>query len=216
MRWINVSDELQDILRPYTEWFFNQDLSDLREAIDTKRAGEYNVITGCDEKYLNMIVEKDGEHIGFPEHTKSIDILMDGRAPEHHRKECQKLNQELCSYLGARNQAVQVYYPEGGFMSWHNNWNASGYNILMSYTKRGNGFFKYRDPLTHEIVEMKDKPGWSCKVGYYGKGREPDKVYYHCAVSYEDRLTLGFVIPHLEIWRNMIEDISGEDATSFQ
>ena len=65
-------------------------------------------------------------------------------------------------------------------------------------------------------VTMKDKAGWACKVGYYGRGREPDKVYYHCAGSYEDRLTLGFVIPHLELWRNMIEDISGEDATSYQ
>jgi hypothetical protein len=101
-------------------------------------------------------------------------------------------------------------------MGWHNNWNASGYNILLSYSKTGNGFFRYLDPITKEIVTMEDKPGWTCKVGYYGRGREPDKVYYHCAGSYEPRITLGFVVPHLEIWRSMIEDISEEDATSFQ
>ena len=62
---------------------------------------------------------------------------------------------------------------------------------------------------------MQDPGGWCCKVGYYGRGREPDKVYYHCAGSREPRITFGFVIPHLELWRNMIEDISGEDASHF-
>ena len=117
--------------------------------------------------------------------------------------------------MGARNEAVHVYYPKNGFMGWHNNWNAHGYNILLSYTKNGGGFFKYRDPITHEVVEMLDTPGWTSKVGYYGRGREPDKVYYHCAGTYEPRLTFGFVIPNIDIWRSMIEDISGEDASHF-
>ena len=106
-----------------------------------------------------------------------------------------------------------VYYPINGFMSWHNNWNAPGYNILLSHTKNGGGFFKYRDPKTHEVIEMLDTPGWSCKVGYYGRGREPDKVYYHTAGTHEPRLTLGFVIPNIDMWRCMIEDISGKDAS---
>ena len=62
---------------------------------------------------------------------------------------------------------------------------------------------------------MLDTPGWSCKVGYYGRGREPDKVYYHTAGTHEPRLTLGFVVPNLDIWQSMIEDISGEDASHF-
>jgi hypothetical protein len=216
MKWVNISDELIDILQPYTDWFFSQDLTELEKHIDGKRAGDETIDTACEKEYLDMIVAKDGAHGGYPEHTKSIDILMDERTPREHREKCQELNRELCAYLGARNQAVQVYYPKDGFMGWHNNWNASGYNILLSYSPTGNGFFKYLDPKTKELVTMKDKAGWACKVGYYGRGREPDKVYYHCAGSYEDRLTLGFVIPHLELWRNMIEDISGEDATSYQ
>lgn len=207
MRWINVGEELLEILTPYSDWFFSQDLTELEQSIDTKRAGEETLETACGDDYLKMIVDKDGEHIGYPEHTRSIDILMDGRAPREHREACQKLNQELCSYLGARNQAVQVFYPKDGFMGWHNNWNAHGYNILLSCTPNGNGFFRYRDPLTHEIITMEDKPGWTAKVGYYGRGREPDKVYYHCAGSYEPRITLGFVIPHEALWLNMIEDI---------
>lgn len=216
MKWIDISDELLEILEPYTEWFFSQDLTELEAHIDPKRADGETLITGTGDAYLKRVVDSDGEHIGYPEHTRSIDVLMDHRTPKEHRDKCQELNKELCAFLGARNQAVQVYYPKDGFMSWHNNWNASGYNILISYSPTGNGFFKYLDPITKDVVTMEDRVGWSCKVGYYGKGREPDKVYYHCAGSNEDRITLGFVIPHLEMWRNMIEDISGEDATSYQ
>ena len=35
-----------------------------------------------------------------------------------------------------------------------------------------------------------------------------DNVYWHCARAYEDRLTLGFVIPDENMWEMMIEDIS--------
>ena len=70
----------------------------------------------------------------------------------------------------------------------------------------------YRDPKTHEVNHLQDPGGWSCKVGYYGRGREPDKVYYHCAGSWEPRLTLGYVVPHLGLWQSMVADISGESA----
>ena len=145
-----------------------------------------------------------------------MDIASEDRVSSEHKKKCRDMATTLCSYLGARNQAVNVYYPAGGFMGWHNNWNASGYNIILSHSKEGNGFFRYRDPITKEIVNMKDSPGWTCKVGYFGKGREPDKVVYHCAGSHEPRLTLGFVIPHLEMWQDMIADISDINATFYQ
>lgn len=216
MKVIAIGEELSEILNEYSDWFFNQDLDKLREAIRTEESKGFVVDKATSEPYLREVISKGREHKGYPEVKYCIDILMDPRAPEEQKKRCKQLNQDLCAYLGARNQAVNVYYPKDGFMGWHTNWNAAGYNILLSYTKNGGGYFNYRDPETDEIVSVQDTPGWSCKVGYFGKGSEPDKVYYHCAGSAEDRLTLGFVIPHLEIWRNMIEDISGEDATCFQ
>ena len=39
---------------------------------------------------------------------------------------------------------------------------------------------------------------------------EPDKLFWHCARAYEDRLTLGFVIPDKSFWEMMIEDIRSE------
>ena len=211
------NEEVLAIITEYSDWFFNQDLTDLDEI--SKHEGRhqgYTLETGCGLDHLEEIVSKDGQHIGYPEKTISVDIASEDRVSSEHKKKCRDMATTLCSYLGARNQAVNVYYPAGGFMGWHNNWNASGYNIILSHSKEGNGFFRYRDPITKEIVNMKDSPGWTCKVGYFGKGREPDKVVYHCAGSHEPRLTLGFVIPHLEMWQDMIADISDISATFYQ
>ena len=211
------NEEVLAIITEYRDWFFNQDLTDLDEI--SKHEGRhqgYTLETGCGLDHLEEIVSKDGQHIGYPEKTISVDIASEERVSSEHKKKCRDMATTLCSYLGARNQAVNVYYPAGGFMGWHNNWNASGYNIILSHSKEGNGFFRYRDPITKEIVNMKDSPGWTCKVGYFGKGREPDKVVYHCAGSHEPRLTLGFVIPHLEMWQDMIADISDINATFYQ
>ena len=218
MRWIDIkNEEVLKILTDYSDWFFQSDLTKLVEIAHSEDRHQGMLLEeACGEKYLKEIVDKDGQHIGFPERVLSVDINTSENSPQEHKEKRNKLAEELCAYLGARNQAVNVFYPANGFMGWHNNWNANGYNILLSYSKEGNGFFRYRDPLTKEIVTMEDKPGWTCKVGYYGRGREPDKVYYHCAGSYEPRITLGFVVPHLEIWRSMIEDIAEIDATSFQ
>ena len=111
-------------------------------------------------------------------------------------------------------QEFKENYPENGFMGWHTNWNASGYNILLSYnTEEGGGFFRYLDPITKEMVTLWDPKGWSVKVGYFGRRSEPDKVFYHCAGSRSKRLTLGYVIPHEDLWKSMVEDITGEDTT---
>ena len=214
MKWINMSDEILDMLNPYTDWFSKQDLEWLNELAKQNEKNTNTIEHSCSDIYLKEIVDKDGRHEGFPEVSYSYD-LQRGGLPGEFKEKHDALQEELLMFLGARNQAVHVYYPKEGFMGWHNNWNAHGYNILLSYTKNGGGFFKYRDPATHDVVEMLDTPGWSAKVGYYGRGREPDKVYYHCAGTYEPRLTLGFVVPNLDIWRSMIEDISGEDASHF-
>ena len=214
MIWTKVSDELLEILEPYSEWFFKQDLTWLEELAKNNEKNTDTIENSCSDEYLKEIVDKDGKHIGYPEISYSYDLKAGG-LPGEFQEKYQNLSKELCTWLGARNEAVHVYYPKNGFMGWHNNWNAHGYNILLSYTKNGGGFFKYRDPITHEVVEMLDTPGWTSKVGYYGRGREPDKVYYHCAGTHEPRITLGFVVPNLDIWRSMIEDISGEDASHF-
>lgn len=216
----NISDELLDILTPYSDWFFKQDLEPLNQLALKNEKFTFDLdgpgLKHCtSDNYLMEIVDKDGEHEGYPEICYSYDLNMKIHEEPFLSKH-DEVSEELLSFTGAAFNAVHVYYPKNGFMGWHNNWNAYGYNILLSYTENGEGFFKYRkgnaNKKIHEIVHMQDPGGWCCKVGYYGRGREADKVYYHCAGSYEPRITIGMIIPNLDIWRNLIEDISGESA----
>ena len=57
---------------------------------------------------------------------------------------------------------------------------------------------------------MYDEPGWTAKVGYFGTNEEKDKIFWHCARAYEDRLTLGFVIPDQNMWEMMCDDIQDQ------
>lgn len=210
----SISEDLLAILNPYTDWFFSQeDLATLREP---DRTHGKTFETATSEEYLQEIITKDGEHVGFPECGYCCDISMVHEVPTTHKEKQRALNEELIRFLGARNNAVHVYYPENGFMGWHTNWNASGYNILLTYsTEENSGYFRYLDPVTKEVITLWDPKGWSCKVGYFGRRSETDKVIYHSAGSSAKRLTLGYVIPHEDMWRSMIEDISGEDADHF-
>jgi hypothetical protein len=214
MKFTSISSELNDILMPYTEWFFQQ--TDLNTfPYDTKRLRNHTVESACSETYLQEIVAKDGQHEGYPECAFCYDLSQALDAPAAHKIKQRELNETLIRFLGARNVAVHSFYPTNGFMGWHTNWNAHGYNILLTYNKDGQGFFRYRDPLTHEVVTLQDPIGWSCKVGYFGRRSEIDKVIYHSCGAYSPRLTLGYVVPHEDIWRSMVEDISGEDASEF-
>lgn len=192
--------ELKNLLNDYSEWFENLDKSSIKVRGE-KDIDEYYT----SEEYLSSIDKKI--HEGFPEKTHGIDLVFCDSIDDNIRKRIRQVDMDFNSVLGSERCAVKMYYPEGGYMGWHNNHNASGYNILFSYTKNGNGFFRYK---TDGLVTMNDSPGWTAKVGYYGNNDEPDKLFWHCARAYEDRLTLGFVIPNKNFWEMMIEDIKSE------
>lgn len=157
------------------------------------------------EEYFNTIDQE--KHIGFPEKSFGMDMGMIKSSDESLKTRIRKVDSDLNSILGSKHCAVKMYYPEGGYMGWHNNHNASGYNILLSYTKTGNGFFRYKDPSTMNTHTMFDDKGWTAKVGYFGNLEEKEHLYWHCARAHEDRLTLGFVIPDKSFWEMMVDDI---------
>jgi len=191
---------LKKLLNNYSDWFEDVDKSliKIQGEADTN---EYYT----SEEYLKTIDKK--KHEGFPEKSHGIDLVFCDSPNEKIRERIRQVDLDFNSVLGSKHCAVKMYYPAGGYMGWHNNHNAAGYNILFSYTKEGNGFFRYK---TNEIVTMPDKPGWTAKVGYYGNNDEPDKLFWHCARAYEDRLTLGFVIPNPYFWEMMVDDIESE------
>lgn len=204
MKFIELNNEILNILENYSKWFFEQDLSKLH--IDD--VGNHTLQSASSLEYLKEIQSKPMDkaknaHPGPPEVVRNVHFGPGSRSPQEHKDASIKINDELVKHLGAMFSAVHVYYPKDGFMGWHCNWDVPGYNILINYNA-GDGWFKYWDSENESIATMYDPEGWSAKVGYYG-GRE--NPFWHCAGG-GPRITFGFVIPQKEMWEMMVEDIS--------
>lgn len=199
MKFINLNNEILQILNQHSDWFFKQDLSKLY--IDNSK--EYNAESCSSIEYLHEVWNKGKEHKGPPEVVRNVHFGPGSKCPQEFKDTSKKLNDDLVKFLGAMFSAVHVYYPEDGFMGWHCNWDVPGYNILINYNA-GNGWFKYWDTQRETEVIMRDPDGWSAKVGYYGGHDSP---VWHCAGG-GPRITLGFVIPDKNMWEMMVEDIS--------
>lgn len=204
MKPIKIKDpELIDLLEKLNDWFDSTDKSlfKLKGQADVE---DYHT----SEEYFQSINQEI--HIGYPEISYVADYNDVESTPLEWREKIVEFSKKFKNILSSPTFAANLYYPTGGYMGWHNNHNAAGYNILLSHTKNGNGFFRYKDPKTLKTVTIEDKPGWTAKVGYYGSKNEKDKIYWHCARAYEDRLTLAFVIPDKSMWQMMIDDIQAK------
>lgn len=209
------NSELKSILNEWMTFFLQQDRSEFASDKHKKRLSGFgkpiDADLACGEEYLKYMQAKPkgmppAGVDGFPEDTYGCDFMF--KHPRNYDAPLQKLNDDLITFFGGRNNAVMMYYPKGGYMSWHHNANASGLNILLSWSKDGKGFFRYQDPITKEVITVRDTPGWTVKAGYYGKLNELDKLYWHCAsAKNEERLTLGYIVPHRGLWESMLESI---------
>jgi len=195
-KWINVLTQQDRSKYPYNQ----------PRDRDGYKASQFTSEFCCSEEYLKHMQGKKVD--GFPEQTRGIDFLF-FNTPSLVQP-LQELDRDLMAWSGVKFCAVKMLYPATGFMGWHHNANCPGYNILLSWSKEGKGYFRYQDPITKELVTMKDSPGWTCKVGYYGAWHEEDKIYWHSAnAEHEERFTLGYVIPHQGMWEDMVADIEG-------
>lgn len=127
------------------------------------------------------------------------------------QKNLRNLIRELGVFLGAPRLALTVFYPDNGYIGWHHNGNANGYNILFSYSKNGDGCFYHYDYDLDKIISIHDQPGWNVKAGYYPKLKnKEDKVYWHSAGNKTQRVTIAFIIDHKLLWQDMIDEIENE------
>lgn len=197
-----LNEELLEILNDFSDWFYKQDVG----SIPVKGKPDENEYYTSQE-YLNTIDKV--KHVGFPEVCFGQDMNNVQGTPIIFREKIIDTNKKLSAFFNARNPAVKMYYPAGGYMGWHTNWNAPGYNILMSHSKTGEGFFRYIDPITGEIITVDDAPGWTAKVGYFGQKKEPEHIIWHCARAYCERITLAYIVPDKDMWDMMVEDLHG-------
>ncbi len=201
--------ELMEMLDEFVDWFYSIDRSRINLNGSPDSEEKYTSTEWLEESKKIPVNEKGGE--GFPKHVYGVDMLM-SISPAEYMQRFRKISDELNQWFGSKYCAVQMYYPQNGFMDWHNNGNASGYNILLSHSTTGGGWFRYQDPTDANIITIQDKPGWNIKTGYYGRHDEPRRLVWHCARTYDsERITFGYVIPHKEMWEMMIEDILNVD-----
>ena len=162
----------------------------------------------CSESWLRHKMENWESHIGFPdEHLSQPMTHMSTKNAEKFLALKEKIRSDFTVELGAMHAALTNYYPPGGFVGWHTNWNANCYQILFTWSKSGNGYFKYYDKEKDEIITIQDKPGWQCRHYYFGRKDEPDHHCWHAAYAGEERVTLAY-----KFTNNSIDDIMDQQA----
>ena len=104
----------------------------------------------------------------------------------------QKVKYDFAAELGAHTSALLSYYPPGGFVGWHTNFDANAYQVLFTWSETGDGFFEYYDKQKDEIIKIPDVPGWQCRHYYFGAGHETDLHCWHAAYTECQRITLAY------------------------
>lgn len=164
---------------------------------------------------LEQIRSEGTSHGGSPVDARSYGLkpsLYKGVAVKEYYEDWNKLHGAICLELGIENSALSQLYPPDGYIGWHNNANASGYNLIFTWSETGEGTFEYLDPKSEGIVRLNDRRGWSCKAGYFGNYGEPSRVIYHCAYTNCWRMTLSYTFGRAErhYWLDAIDHIENE------
>jgi hypothetical protein len=165
--------------------------------------------TGEDEMW--RIIDMGEEHDGAASTSVCYAIKPDhykGTHPEEYSKTWNGLNASLTEELGVQHSALSTLYPPQGFIGWHNNANASAYNIIFTWSEHGDGWFKYVDPKTQEVITIQDDKGWNLKAGHFGTYGSGD-VVYHSAKTDCYRMTLSYTLGHDEdYWKDCVDFIT--------
>lgn len=200
----NIPSELLDSLNKFSDWFFEQDRNTLKIAGADLDSKEF-----CSVEYLNK--RQTQGHSGFPDSAKGIDMnMMCGYDLDQYQSKLTELDTDIKNFICSRTCALKMYYPTNGFIDWHTNENASGYNVLFTYSVDGRGAFVYQHPRTKEIVTIPDKLGWSMKVGMYD--RHDGLPLWHAAYTECERLTWAYILDQSG-WDILVDEI-GVDKTN--
>lgn len=162
------------------------------------------------KEYLDIALQKPDLY-QFPAHSYGTGVMQYiGEESLDDQTVLMNKVQELSEFLGAPRNALAMYYPAGGYIGWHHNGNASGYNILFSWSQTGESKFSYYDYENNSVVDMQDDKGWNVKAGFYPAYKSKEdvgKVYWHAADTQCPRLTVAFIINNEILWQDMIDEV---------
>ena len=194
--------EVLDRLNGFIKTIEGLDMSEL----DIKEIGDKDKVYATSKKYLQLMLNKveQKKFKGPPEIIKGIDISHIRGSPliGPWRDLANDVGINFAQELGVQQNALFCYYPEDGYIGWHDNRDAPGYTILFNWSKGGDAFYRYRDWKTGLVHTIHDRPGWTCKTGWYGPG---DKSTFHCALTNEPRWSIAFYARN-ETMRDQIID----------
>ena len=146
----------------------------------------------CSDEWLKYKLERAEHHSGFPEEHLSHPLRHSPSNSERFLKLKNKVRTNFTAEIGATHASLTNYYPPGGFVGWHTNWNANAHQILFTWSRDGNGYFRYYDKSKDEVVTIQDVPGWQCRYYYFGRKDEPDHHCWHAAYAGGERFTLAY------------------------
>lgn len=206
----NIPSDLQKVLDRLTEVFFDIEQDDFQNIdFDIRNPRKIVWQDATSKEYL--LSQQSKKVSGYPVAARGVDfntLIKHDRSNLHMLKYVpvlQEINHEIQSFFCSRCTALMMYYPAGGFVDWHTNANAYGYNALLTYSKTGQGAFLYQHPHTKEIITLEDAPGWSLKLGSFDTwGGSP---LWHSAYTECERLTWSYIIPD-DMWRFVAEELN--------
>jgi hypothetical protein len=222
MRDIPLNDFALDILNE-SLWFVQNDnyKSVICRKMDKHTKEDADYYTG--DEYFKKIKNMGTGHDGFPEivvaHSFGIGQLHFSREkgitqkiPEVSMRQDSFLSKIQTTFNLKRNALFSIY-PPGGYISWHNNANASAFNFIFTWSETGDGYWRHWDNEKKEMITIPDVKGWQCKAGYFGAYEDPEeKLLYHTARTNDSlRMTVAFVLDRSEMSQGIqdwvIEDI---------
>lgn len=151
----------------------------------------------CKPDHLWQMLERWEDHIGFPEEGYGFQVKTGTRTHPEIFGPLQDLTKDqLVRHFGAKSNSLTSYYPSKGFVGWHTNWNAFGWQLILSWSESGDGYFSYYDKKTNEIITEDDVKGWQARWYRFGRKDEPEHHCWHTAYTECPRFTLAFKWPY--------------------
>jgi hypothetical protein len=184
------NQELLDTLNSFVEEFYSREGHQRPDMWMSDEGDQGEYYTG--EVYLRQDCLKRKIPIGAPEKHLGQPIKNMVRIDPSWADYMQRVKYDFASQLGAHTSALLNFYPPGGYVGWHTNWDANAYQILFTWSLDGNGYFRYYDKFKDEIVTIPDVPGWQCRHFYFGALEEPEHHCWHSAYTDCDRITLAY------------------------
>ena len=181
---------------------------------------------GLDHRYMEELRSRGRAHEGFPEMDTMYNLRPDYLQGKYRRNVPEaaqlaeditatyhKMNDTMIHELGIRRNALCALYPPNGYIGWHNNANASSYNLIFTYSSEGDGYWEHVNPYTGKVERVEDVKGWQCKASYFGAYEEndPRTLVYHSAACGKTgfRATVSWIFDreHKDWWLDSLDEI---------